>query len=175
MVGFIGYVRVRRLLWSAIRFANTPSFRDTIEDGAPGLILLPSLICLEVCGGGGLDDLFDGDVVFCGGGAAVFELGGGVEDFAVAGADLDADVAVGCGDGGVGAVEAGAAFVVDADAEGAGLAEEETLEGGDVGVVGEDGDEGAEAAFFHLDGGAHDVECALCEGGFGDVGEDLRA
>ncbi len=81
-------------------------------------------------------DCLDGYVVFGGGGAAVFELGGGVEDFAVAGADFDADVAVGCGDGGVGAVEAGAAFVMDADAEGAGLAEEELFEGGDVVVVG---------------------------------------
>jgi len=120
-------------------------------------------------------DGFDGYVVFDGGGAAVFELGGGVEDFAVAGTDLDADVAVGCGDGGVGAVEAGAALVVDANAEGAGFAEEELFEGGDVVVVGEDGDEGAEAAFLHLDGGGHDVECALLEGGFGDVGEDLGA
>ena len=107
-------------------------------------------------------DCFDGYVVFDGGGAAVFEFGGGVEYFAVAGAYLDADVAVGCGDGGVGAVEAGAALMVDADAEGAGFAEEELLERGDVVVVGEDGDEGAEAAFLHLHGGAHDVECALC-------------
>ena len=49
------------------------------------------------------------------------------------------------------------------------------FEGGDVVVVGEDGDEGAEAAFLHLDGGGHDVECALLQGGFGDVGEDLWA
>ena len=69
-------------------------------------------------------DCFDGYVVVGGGGAAVFELGGGVEDFAVAGTDFDADVAVGCADGDVGAVEAGAALVMDANTEGAGLAEE---------------------------------------------------
>ena len=33
-----------------------------------------------------------------------------------------------------------------------------------MGVVGEDGDEGAEAALLHLDGGAHDVEGALLRG-----------
>ena len=120
-------------------------------------------------------DCLDGYAVFSGGSAAVFELGGGVEDFAVAGADLDADVAVRGGDGGVGAVEAGAALVMDADAEGAGLSEEELFECGDVVVVGKDGNEGAEAAFLHLDGGGHDIECALREGDFGDVGEDLWA
>src|SRR5258707_7415928 len=81
------------------------------------------------------------DVVFGGGGAAVFELGGGVEDFAVAGAEFDAYFAVGGDYGGVGAVEAGAALVMDADAEGAGFAEEEVFEEGDLGVVGEDGEE----------------------------------
>jgi len=42
-------------------------------------------------------------------------------------------------------------------------------------VIGEDGDESAEAAFLHLDGGGHDVQCALLQGGFGHVGEDLWA
>ena len=63
--------------------------------------------------------------------------------------------------------------MVDADAEGAGLAEEKVFEGGDLRVVGEDGEEGAEAALFHLNGGGHDVESAEGEGAFGDVGEDL--
>ena len=62
---------------------------------------------------------------------------------------------------------------MDADAQGAGFAEEETLECGGVGVIAEDGDEGSETALFHLDGGAHDVEGSLLEGGFGDVGQDL--
>ena len=48
-------------------------------------------------GDGGLLHELQGHVVFCGGGAAVFELGCGVEDFAVARAEFDADVAVGCG------------------------------------------------------------------------------
>ncbi len=131
------------------------------------------LRCVLICGDSGLLDLFNGDVVFCSGGTAVFELGGGVVDFGVARADLDADVTVLSGDGGVSAVEAGAAFVVNADAEGAGLAEEEVFEGGNVGVVGEDGEKGAEAAFLHLDGGGHDVEGSESEGALRDVGEDL--
>ncbi len=49
-----------------------------------------------------------------------------------------------------------------------------SFESGGVRVVGEDGEEGAEAALLHLDGGGHDVECAEGEGAFGDVGEDLR-
>ena len=63
--------------------------------------------------------------------------------------------------------------MVDADAEGAGLAEEEVFEGGDLRVVGEDGEESAEATLFHLNGGGHDVESAEGESAFGDVGEDL--
>jgi hypothetical protein len=118
-------------------------------------------------------DLFDGDVVGGGGGAAVFELGGGVEDLAVEGAELDADGSVGGVDFGVGAVEADALVVADAEAEGAGFGEEEALESGAVGFVGEDGEEGAEAVLFHVDGGGHDVEGALGEGLLGDVGEDL--
>ena len=74
----------------------------------------------------------------------------------------------------MGAVEARAALVMDANAEGAGLAEEEVFEGGDLRVVGQDGEESAEAALFHLNGGGHDVESAEGEGAFGDVGEDLR-
>jgi hypothetical protein len=93
-------------------------------------------------GDGGLLNHFDGHVVLRGGCAAVFELGGGVVSFVIAAAEFDADVAVGCGDSGVGAVEAGATLVMDADAEGAGLAEEEVFEGGCVGVIGEDGDVG---------------------------------
>jgi len=128
-----------------------------------------------ICGDGGLDDRFDGDAMFCGGGTAIFKLRCGVEYFAVSGAYFDANVAVGRGQGGVGAVEAGAALLVDADAEGAGLAEEETLERGGVGVVGEDGDESAEATLLHLDRGTHDVESSLLEGGFRDMGDDLWA
>ena len=45
---------------------------------------------------------------------------------------------------------------------------------GTVGVVGEDGEERAEAALLHLNGGGHDVESAQGEGPLGDVGEDLR-
>ncbi len=160
----------------AVRFANAHlSAMILREDGAPKLARADgSLLLLEVGGGGGLDDEFDGDCVERGGGATVFELGGGVEDFAVEGADLDADVSVGGGDGGVSTVDAGALLAVDADAEGGGLGEEEAFEGGGVSVVGEDGDEGAETAFFHGDGGEHDVERAKGEGGFGDVGDDLR-
>lgn len=40
-------------------------------------------------------------------------------------------------------------------------------------VVGEDGEKGAEAAFFHGDGGRHDVKGAEGERAFRDVGEDL--
>ena len=64
--------------------------------------------------------------------------------------------------------------MVDADAEGAGLAEEEFFESGDLCVVGEDRQEGSQAALLHLDGGGHDVECAQSEGSLSDVGEDLR-
>ena len=117
--------------------------------------------------------MLDGDAVSGGGGAAVFELGGGVEFFAVEGADFDADFAVGGLDWDVGAVEAGAAILADTEAEGAGLGEEKTLEGGPVGFVGEDGEEGAEAALLHVDGGGHDVEGSLGKGLLGDVGEDL--
>ena len=112
-------------------------------------------------------------VVFDGGGAAVFKLGCCVEDFAVAGAEFDADFAVGRDYGGVGAVEAGALLVVDADAESAGFAEEKIFERGDLRVVGEDGEKGAEAALFHLNGGGHDVESTERKSAFGDVGEDL--
>src|SRR5882757_6963535 len=91
------------------------------------------------------------DVVFGGGGAAVFELGGGVEDFAIVRAEFDADFAVGRDYGGVGAVEAGALLLVDADTESTGLAEDELLECGAVGWIAEDGEEGARAAFFHDD------------------------
>ena len=44
---------------------------------------------------------------------------------------------------------------------------------GGCGFVAEDGEEGAEAALLHDDGGLHDVEGAEGEGSFGDVGEDL--
>ncbi len=114
-----------------------------------------------------------GDVVFCSGDAAVFVLGRDVALLAVEGADLDADFAVGCGDVGVVAIDADAAVLTDAKAEGAGFAEDELLEGRAVGGIAEDGEEGAGAPFFHDDGREHDVERALCEGGLGDVGEDL--
>ena len=127
-----------------------------------------------VSGDGSLLNLLDGDAMFFSGCAAVFELGGGVVGFAVAGADFDADFAVRCGDGGVSAVEAGAVLVVDANAESAGLAEEKVFQRWNLGVVGEDGEEGPEAALLHLHGGGHDVESAKGEGSFGDVGEDLR-
>ena len=130
---------------------------------------------LDVGGDSGLEDLLDGDVGGEGGAAAVFELGCGVDDFGVEGADLDADFAEGSGDGGMVAGEADAALLRDADAEGGGLAEEEALESGAVGLVGEDGDEGAGAALLHADGGGHDVEGAEGEGLLGDVGEDLGA
>jgi hypothetical protein len=152
------------LFWFGCRF--------TVKGIAVGTVVME---LAKVCCDRGLLDELDWHVVLGGGGAAVFELGCCVEDFAVAGADLDADIAVGCGDGGVGAVEAGAAFVVDANAEGAGLAEEEVFESGDLCVIGKDGEEGAEASFFHLDGGAHDVEGAESEGALSYVGEDLRA
>src|ERR1700722_4834501 len=144
-------------------------FRRGVRGGSWGSFLL----CLEVGGCRGLEDLFDGDVVLCGGGSAVFEFGCGVEDFAVAGADLDTDFSVGGGNCSVGAVEAGATLVMDSDAQGAGFAEEELLECGGVCVVAEHGDKGAEAAFLHLDGGAHNVEGAEGEGALGDVGKDL--
>src|SRR5271163_3525856 len=107
---------------------------------------------------GGLLDLLHRDVVFCGSTAAVFELGGSVVGFVVPGTYFDTDITVGRGDGGVGAVEAGTAFVVDADAEGAGLAEEEFFESGELGVVGKDSQQGAQTALLHLDGGGHDIE-----------------
>lgn len=111
--------------------------------------------------------------MFCGGGAAVFKLRGDVALLTVEGADLYADIAVGCGDGGVVAVDADAGVLTDAEAEGAGLAQDELLEGEAVGWIAEDGEEGAGAAFFHDDGSEHDVERALCQGDLGDVGEDL--
>ena len=55
----------------------------------------------QIGGDGSLLDLFDRDVVFCGGGAAVFKLGGYVALLSVERADLYADVAVGRGDVGV--------------------------------------------------------------------------
>ena len=64
--------------------------------------------------------------------------------------------------------------MVDSDAEGAGLAEEEFFERRELCVVGEDRQEGSQTALLHLDGSGHDIECAQCEGPFGDVGEDLR-
>ena len=132
-----------------------------------------SEISLYVGGGGGLDDLLDGDVVLCGGGAAVFVLGSCVEGFVVACSEFDADGAVGGFDGEVGAVETGAALGVDANAEGTGFGEEQVFEGGGCGFVAEDGEEGSEAALLHDDGGLHDVEGAEGEGSFGDIGEDL--
>ncbi len=44
-----------------------------------------------------------------------------------------------------------------------------------MGLVGEDGEEGAGATLLHADGGGHDVQRAECEGLLGDVGEDLWA
>ena len=121
-------------------------------------------------------DLLEGDGVLDGGGAAVFELGGNISNaalFAGLGSKLDADGAVGGIDRGVAAVEAEAAVLTDADAEGAGFAEDELLERWGVGGVAKDGQERAGATFFHDDRGEHDVESSPGERGFGDEGEDL--
>ena len=127
----------------------------------------------DVCGDRGLEHMFDRDVVSDGGGPAVFELWRGVDGFAVERADLDADVAEGCGDGDVVAIEADAALLVDADAEGGGFTQEEALESGAVVLVGEDGEERAGPTLLHADGSGHDIKGAECERLLGDVGEDL--
>ena len=77
-----------------------------------------------VCGDGGLKDLFDWNVVGCGGGAAILEFWSCVEFFGGERAHLNADISVGSGDRLVAAIEAGALFLMDADAKGAGLAKE---------------------------------------------------
>ena len=84
-------------------------------------------LAVEVGRGSLLNDLLDRNAVSGGRCAAVFELGCRVQDFAVEGAYLDADVAVGGGHGDVGAVEAGALVTADAHAEGTGLGEEQAF------------------------------------------------
>ena len=60
-------------------------------------------------------------------GAAVLELRRNVALFAVEGSDFDADLAIRCGDVGVMALEADTAVLADANAQGAGLSEDQLL------------------------------------------------
>jgi hypothetical protein len=111
--------------------------------------------------------------VLQGGGAAILKLRRGVEFFAGKGGDLDADGAVGRLHGGDGALQADAALLPDADAEGAGLSEDKLLKGGALRLVAEDGEQSAGAAFLHDDRGEHDVKRAGGERGLSDVREEL--
>ncbi len=124
---------------------------------------------------GFVDDVLERNAVLGGAGVAVLILGLGVEDDAVERGGLDADFAVRSGDGGVCAVEGAALLGAGADAERGGLAEEKFFEARRVGGAAEDGEQGADAAFLHHDGGGHDVERAVFEGELRGVRDDLRA
>src|ERR1700719_1969521 len=122
--------------------------------GGVGLAAVAAVIAIGPGGDGSLLDLFEGDLVASGGGAAVLELRVGVEDLGAAGlagarAELDANLAVGGGDGGVGAVQAEAAILADAEAEGGCLAQQQLLERGAVGGIAEHGEQGAGTALLH--------------------------
>src|SRR3954454_20718463 len=124
---------------------------------------------------GGIDDPLDGNAVFDGAGMAVFVLGLRVSDDAVERACLHTNFAVGRSDGRVRAIENATLFGAGADTQGGGLAKEQLFKAGRVGGAAEDGDEGAEAALFHDDGGGHGVERAMLERELDGVRYDLRA
>ena len=81
------------------------------------------------------------------GGAAVFELGSGVELVFADGADFDANGSVRSFDGYVAALEAAALVLANAQAESGGFAKDELFERGAVGWIAEDGEERAGASF----------------------------
>src|SRR6266567_735119 len=72
---------------------------------------------------GRLLHLLDSDAMAGGGGPAVFKLRRCVQHLAGERADLDANVAIGRGNGNMRAVEAGPSILADAHAQGGGLAE----------------------------------------------------
>src|ERR1019366_1510592 len=83
---------------------------------------------LEIGCDGRLLHLLDGDAMPGGGSPAVLKLRRCVQGFAGERPDLDANVAVGGGNRGVSAVEAGTSILADAHAECGGLVEQQLLQ-----------------------------------------------